>query len=134
METLDTRKLDEISFKALNQREYGDDIDRYIYSQSGEGLGSFFGKLAKKAITILEKAIKGAVPHLQDAAIAVPHLQYAAIATGSNIIDSAIDTVPSKVGKQVLQEGKRTIQEVVNINHPLTNEKLIKDCNVEVYK
>ena len=112
MELLDNRKLDEIAFKAINQRGYGDDIDRYIYSQSGEGLGSFFGKLAKKAIPILGKAIKGA------AKAAVPHLQDAAVATASNLIDSAIDTVPSKVGKQVLQEGKRTFQEVVNINHP----------------
>ena len=112
MELLDTRKLDEIAFRAINQRGYGDDIDRYIYSQSGEGLGSFFGKLAKKAIPILGKAIKGA------AKAAVPHLQDAAVATASNLIDSAIDTVPSKVGKKVLQEGKRTFQEVVNINHP----------------
>ena len=75
MELLDTRKLDEIAFRAINQRGYGDDIDRYIYSQSGEKLGSFFGKLAKKAIPILGKAIKGAakaaVPHLQDAALAL---------------------------------------------------------------
>ena len=112
MELLDTRKLDEIAFKAINQRGYGDDIDRYIYSQSGEGLGSFFGKLAKKAIPILGKAIKGA------AKAAVPHLQDAAVATVSNIVDSAIDTVPSEVGKQVLQEAKRKIQEVLNINHP----------------
>ena len=112
MELLDNRKLDEIAFKAINQRGYGDDIDRYIYSQSGEGLGSFFGKLAKKAIPILGKAIKGA------AKAAVPHLQDAAVASASNFIDSAIDTVPSEVGKQALQEGKRTIQEVLNINHP----------------
>ena len=105
MELLDTRKLDEIAFRAINQRGYGDDIDRYIYSQSGEGLGSFFGKLAKKAIPILGKAIKRA------AKAAVPHLQDAAVATASNLIDSAIDTVPSKVGK-------RALQEVVNIDHP----------------
>ena len=112
MELLDNRKLDEIAFKAINQRGYGDDIDRYIYSQSGEGLGSFFGKLAKKAIPILGKAIKGA------AKAAVPHLQNAAVASASNLIDSAIDTVPSETGKQVLQEGKRKVQEVLNINHP----------------
>ena len=114
MELLDTRKLDEIAFRAINQRGYGDDIDRYIYSQSGEGLGSFFGKLAKKAIPILGKAIKGA------AKAAVPHLQDAAVAGFSNVVDNAIDTVPSEVGKQVLQEGKtkRKFQEVLNINHP----------------
>ena len=111
MELLDTRKLDEIAFRAINQRGYGDDIDRYIYSQSGEGLGSFFGKLAKKAIPILGKAIKGA------AKAAVPHLQDAAVAGLSNVVDTAIDTVPSEIGKKVLQEGKRTVQEAFNINH-----------------
>ena len=112
MELLDTRKLDEIAFRAINQRGYGDDIDRYIYSQSGEGLGSFFGKLAKKAIPILGKAIKGA------AKAAVPHLQDAAAAGFSSAVDTAIDTVPGEFGKQLLQEGKRKFQEVVNINHP----------------
>ena len=117
MELLDTRKLDEIAFRAINQRGYGDDIDRYIYSQSGEGLGSFFGKLAKKAIPILGKAIKGA------AKAAVPHLQDAAAAGLSNVVDTVIDTVPSERGKQVLQEGKRTVQEIVNINHPPSQTK-----------
>ena len=60
MEHFDASKLDVIAFKAINQKGYGDDIDRYIYSQSGEGLGSFFGNLVKKAIPILGKAIKGA--------------------------------------------------------------------------
>ena len=50
MEHLDASKLDVIAFKAINQKGYGDDIDRYINSQSGEGLRSFFGNLAKKAI------------------------------------------------------------------------------------
>ena len=128
MELLDTSKLDEIAFKAINQRGYGDDIDRYIYSQNGEGLGSFFGKLAKKAIPILGKAIKGA------AKAAVPHLQDAAVASASNFIESAVDKIPSKRGKKIIQEvGKRALQEVVNIDHPLTNEEL-KDCNVKVHK
>ena len=68
--------------------------------------------MAKKAIPILGKAIKGA------AKAAVPHLQDAAAAGLSNVVDNAIDTIPSEVGKQVLQEGKRKFQEVVNINHP----------------
>ena len=46
-----------------------------------------------------------------------PHLQDAAAAGFSSAVDTAIDTVPSKVGKQVLQEGKRTVQEAFNINH-----------------
>ena len=47
MERFDTSHLDKIAFKAINQNGYGDDIDRYIYAQSGEGLGSFFGKVVK---------------------------------------------------------------------------------------
>ena len=81
MERLDASKLDVIAFKAINQKGYGDDIDRYIYSQSGEGLGSFFGNLVKKAIPILGKAIKGAakgaakatLPHLQEGGGVQPH-------------------------------------------------------------
>ena len=112
MELLDNSKLDEIAFNAINQRGYGDEIDRYIYSQSGEGLASFFGKLAKKAIPILGKAIKGA------AKAAVPHLQEAAVVGASNLIESAIDKVPGQRGKQVIKEvGKRALQEVVNIDH-----------------
>ena len=44
MERFDTSHLEKIAFKAINQNGRGDDIDRYIYSQSGEGLGSFLGK------------------------------------------------------------------------------------------
>ena len=48
MELLDNSKLDEIAFNAINQRGYGDEIDRYIYSQSGEGLASFLVNWLKK--------------------------------------------------------------------------------------
>ena len=44
MERFDTSRLNKVAFKAINQNGYGDDIDRYIYSQSGEGLGSYFWK------------------------------------------------------------------------------------------
>ena len=96
MELLDTSKLDEIAFKAINQKGY--DIDQYVYSQSGEGLASFFGKLAKKAIPIFGKAIKGAAKD------AVPHLKDAAVASSTNLLQSAIDKI-------------RGLQEVVNIDH-----------------
>ena len=111
MERLDASKLDVIAFKAINQKGYGDDIDRYIYSQSGEGLGSFFGNLVKKAIPILGKAIKGAAKGAAKAAL--PHLQDAAIAGSTNFLNSALDKVtPKQRGR-----GKRGIQEIVNINH-----------------
>ena len=112
MERLDASKLDVIAFKAINQKGYGDDIDRYIYSQSGEGLGSFFGNLVKKAIPILGKAIKGAAKGAAKAAL--PHLQDAAIAGSTNLLNSALDKV---VPKQQCGRGKRGIQEIVNINH-----------------
>ena len=64
MERLDTSKLDVISFKAINQKRDGDDIDRYIYSPTREGLGSFFENLAKKAIPFFGKTIKGAAKGL----------------------------------------------------------------------
>ena len=68
MECFDTSHLDKIAFKAINQNGYGDDIDRYIYAQSGEGLGYFFGKVVKAAIPLLQKSIKGTAkavtPHL----------------------------------------------------------------------
>ena len=68
MERFDTSHLNKVAFKVINQNGFGDDIDRYIYSQSGEGLGSFFGKMVKTAIPLFTKAIKGTAkavaPHL----------------------------------------------------------------------
>ena len=59
MELLDNSKLDEIAFNAINQRGYGDEIDRYIYSQSGEGLASFLGKLLRLRQNILLGFLEG---------------------------------------------------------------------------
>ena len=67
-------------YQSLFSQDGGADMDLYIYSQEGEGLGSFFGKLARVAIRILGKAIKGA------AHIATPHIKQAArdiVAAGS---------------------------------------------------
>lgn len=55
-------------------------MDRYIYSQNGEGIASFFGNLFRAVSPILGQAIKGTVN------IAKPHLKRAAtdvITTGS---------------------------------------------------
>ena len=50
----------------------GGDMDGYIYTQEGEGIGSFFGNLFRKVLPLATKAIKGiasaAKPHLQNAA------------------------------------------------------------------
>ena len=47
-------------------------MDGYIYTQEGEGIGSFFGNLFRKVLPLATKAIKGiasaAKPHLQNAA------------------------------------------------------------------
>ena len=53
MEPLDSSRIEEIAFRAINQKGNGDEIDRYIYSQSGEGLASFLGGLAKKLFQFL---------------------------------------------------------------------------------
>ena len=104
MERFDSSNLDEIAFRAINQKGDGSEIDRYIYSQNGEGLASFFGSLAKKAIPFLGKAIKGA------AKAAAPHVQDAAIAAGTNLLQTAVDKIPKK-------RSKRELKEVVDIKH-----------------
>ena len=65
MPTADTEVL------LQNVFQTGGDMDGYIYSQEGEGIGSFFGNLFKKVIPLATKAIKGA------AAFSKPHLQKA---------------------------------------------------------
>lgn len=65
----------------IMQHGAGYDSDGYYYySQQGEGLGSFFGKLLRMAIPAVGRTIKGV------AGIAKPHLQKAGeelIAAGS---------------------------------------------------
>ena len=129
MERFDTSQLDKIAFKAINQNGRGYDIDRYIYSQSGEGLGSFFGKVVKTAIPLLTKAIKGT------AKAAAPHLTKAAVTAGSNILEEGLENISKKgikkqlkeaavsAGSDLIQEGldnignKRKGKGVVKINH-----------------
>ena len=52
--------------------QMGGDMDGYIYTQEGEGIGSFFGNLFRKVVPLAIKAIKGiagaAKPHLHNAA------------------------------------------------------------------
>ena len=104
MEPLDSSRIDEIAFRAINQNGNGGEIERYIYSQSGEGLASFLGGLAKKSIPIFGNVIKEA------AKAAVPHLQDAVIAGGTDLVKTALDNVPEKLSK-------RTLQEMVNLDH-----------------
>lgn len=129
MERFDTSHLDKIAFKAINQNGYGDDIDRYIYAQSGEGLGSFFGKVVKTAIPLLQKAIKGT------AKAVTPHLTKAAVTAGSNILEGGLENISKKAikkqlkdvavatGSNIIQEGLDTIgnkrkgKGIVKVNH-----------------
>ena len=60
------------------QNGSGGDIDRYIYNQNGEGLGSFFGSIMKNAIPFLGNTIKGGLK------IARPHIS----AIGKELITS----------------------------------------------
>ena len=96
METFDVSKLNALAFEAINQKGNGD-MDRYIY-QDGQGLGSFFGSLMKRALPLLGKTIKGAVriakPHLKKAAT---ELANSAIKEGSNQLEQAIHRQHKKI-------------------------------------
>ena len=57
-------------FKTLfNQNGRGLDLDRYIYHQRGNGIGSFFAKLFHEVLPVAKSIIKGVVktaqPHLK---------------------------------------------------------------------
>ena len=66
METFDVSKLNALAFEAINQKGNGD-MDRYIY-QDGQGLGSFFGSLMKRALPLLgNSAIKEGSNQLEQA-------------------------------------------------------------------
>ena len=93
MELFDTSHLHKRAFKAIIQNGYGDDIDRYIYAQSGEGLGSFFGKVVKTAIPLLQNAIK------RTAKAVTPHLTKAAVTAGSNILEGGLENISKKAIK-----------------------------------
>ena len=73
MENFNPSHLNSSSYRSvINQSGSGGEIDRYIYSQSGEGIGSFFGNLIRTVVPLLGQSIKGAAkiakPYLQDAA------------------------------------------------------------------
>ena len=76
METFNPDRLKSLAQYSVLQSGKGVDIDRYVYSMQGEGLGSFFGNLLKSSIPFLGKTIKGA------AKIAKPHL----IAAGKDLV------------------------------------------------
>jgi len=89
METFNPDRLQSLAQNSVLQSGKGVDIDRYVYSMQGEGLGSFFGNLLKSTVPFLGKAIKGV------AKIAKPHL----IAAGKDIV-----TVGTKRGVEALDK------------------------------
>ena len=71
MEEYNPNTLRAKAHPVIIQNGSGGDIDRYIYNQNGEGLGSFFGSIMKNAIPFLGSAIKGGLK------IARPHISAA---------------------------------------------------------
>ena len=58
METFNPDKLRSSAYRTIVQD--GGDIDRYVYTQAGDGLGSFFGNIFKSAVPFIKGAIKAA--------------------------------------------------------------------------
>ena len=74
--------------------QMGGEMDGYIYTQEGEGIGSFFGNLLKKVLPLATKAIKGA------AHIAAPHLKEAATELAGEASKSLIRTINNNTERQ----------------------------------
>ena len=85
MEVFRPDKFEADLYRATIVQSGAGDIDRYIYRQDGEGIGSFFGNIFRTVAPLFGKAIKGA------ARIAKPHLQRAATdlvtAGGKRVLD-----------------------------------------------
>ena len=94
METFNEAHLKSTAYRSITQSGKGLDMDRYIYSQEGEGLGSFFGNLVKSAIPMFGKAIKGAVK------IAKPH----AIAVGKELLAAGTKRGAKEVSKKLVHK------------------------------
>ena len=77
METFNSDKLRSLAYRTIIQ-DGGSDMDRYVYTQVGDGLGSFFGNIFKSAVPFLGKTIKGI------ANIAKPHI----VAAGKDLISA----------------------------------------------
>ena len=97
MESFKADTLKKVAHEAISQSGKGVDIDRQIYSMQGEGLGSIFGSLAKSAIPMLGKAIRGA------ARIAKPHV----IAAGKDLIDAGTKRGIEEVNKKLVHNSHK---------------------------
>ena len=81
--------------------QHGSGGDYYVYNQEGEGLGSFFGGLFKKALPILGQAIKGT------ASIAKPHLKKAATELVSKGSKRLIDNISGNIINRIEKPRKK---------------------------
>lgn len=63
--------------------QHGGSIDRYIYHQTGQGLGNFFSKVARIAKPLLFGAINTAAPELR--------------VIGKNLVDAGSKAALSKI-------------------------------------
>ena len=88
-------------------------IDRYIYSQDGEGIASFFGNLFRNVSPMIGEAIKGATR------IAKPHLKRAAadiVTAGSErALDKISGDIKEKVSKQ--RSKRRKAIKIIKAKH-----------------
>ena len=98
MESFNDSKLKVSAYRSISQNGKGLDMDRYIYSQQGEGIGSFFGNLLKSAQPMLGKAIKGV------AKVVAPHLK----AAGQDLVKAGVKRVNKQISHQPHKKRKRT--------------------------
>jgi hypothetical protein len=79
----------------------------YIYSQEGEGIGSFLGSLFKSAIPVISRTIKAgsriAAPHLKKAAVDI------ATAGSKRIAEKLSGEIAESIQKPKKKRRKRRI-------------------------
>ena len=89
-------------FKTLfNQNGRGLDLDRYIYHQRGNGIGSFFAKLFHKVLPVAKTVLKGA------ANTAAPHLKALAEDYANQGFDYANNKVKNYINNTGANSNKR---------------------------
>ncbi len=99
METFNPEKLKSLAYRTIIQDGRGGDMDRYVYTQVGDGLGSFFGNIFKSAVPFLGRAINTA------AGIAKPHL----VAAGKDLISAGAKRGISEITKSEKSRKKKVV-------------------------
>ena len=79
-------------YEKLLESQQGGSIDRYIFHQSGNGIGNWFTKLARHIRPFLASSIKAIAP--------------TALSIGSELVDRGTKNLISKIEK-----GERKVQE-----------------------